>query len=76
MIERPEGPEPTVAPYGSWASPIRLDDIVGEVIGIGEPSIDGDDTYWLEGRPAEGGRRILVRSGIDGNRSDRAPGTL
>jgi dipeptidyl aminopeptidase/acylaminoacyl peptidase len=73
VIERPEGPEPTVAPYGSWASPIRLDDIVGEVIGIGEPSIDGDDTYWLEGRPAEGGRRILVRSGIDGVIADVLP---
>jgi len=66
VIERPERPEPTVAPYGSWVSPIRIDDVVGDVIGLGEPWIDGDDTYWLEARPAEGGRRVLVRSGADG----------
>lgn len=73
MIEPVEGHEPTVAPYGSWTSPIRIDDVVGDVIGLGEPSIDGDDTYWLEGRPAEGGRRVLVRSGIDGVIADVTP---
>lgn len=73
MIERTEGVEPTVAPHGSWTSPIRIDDVVGEVIGIGEPWIDGDDTYWLEARPAEGGRRVLVRSGLDGVIVDVVP---
>ena len=24
-------------------------------------TLDGDDIYWLEGRPAEGGRNVLVR---------------
>jgi dipeptidyl aminopeptidase/acylaminoacyl peptidase len=73
VIERPEGPEPTVAPYGSWASPIRIDDVVGDVIGLGEPWIDGDDTYWLELRPAEAGRRVMVRSGEDGVVADVTP---
>ena len=73
MIERPEGLppfEPAVAPYGSWSSPLRVDDVVGDVIGLGEPWIDGDDVYWLEGRPAEGGRRVLVRCGVDGATGD------
>ncbi|HEX5147471.1 MAG TPA: prolyl oligopeptidase family serine peptidase [Candidatus Limnocylindrales bacterium] len=73
MIERPEGPEPTVAPFGSWASPIRIDDVVSDVIGLNEPWIDGDDTYWLEARPSEGGRRVLVRSGVDGVIADLTP---
>jgi dipeptidyl aminopeptidase/acylaminoacyl peptidase len=88
VIEPPEGPvltghadqpapsetrEPTVAPFGSWASPIRIEDVVGDVIGLAEPWIDGDDTYWLEARPAEAGRRVLVRSAIDGTTADVTP---
>jgi dipeptidyl aminopeptidase/acylaminoacyl peptidase len=73
VIERPEAPEPTVAPYGAWPSPIRLDDVVGGVIGLAEPWIDGDDTYWLENRPSEAGRRVLVRSGPDGSIVDVLP---
>jgi dipeptidyl aminopeptidase/acylaminoacyl peptidase len=73
VTERPETPEPTVAPFGSWASPIRVEDVVGDVIGLGEPWIDGDDTYWLEARPSEGGRRVLVRSGVDGSIADVTP---
>lgn len=69
----PEPLEPTAAPYGSWPSPIRVEDVVGDVIGLGEPWIDGDDLYWIEARPSEGGRRVLVRSGIDGVVVDVTP---
>ncbi len=62
--------EPTVAPYGSWASSIRIDDAVTDAIVLGEPWIDGDDVYWIEGRPVEGGRRVLVRAGADGSTTD------
>ncbi len=72
MTELP-GPAPTVAPFGTWASPIRIDDVVGDVIGLGEPWLDGDDTYWLEARPAEGGRRVLVRGAADGSTTDLSP---
>ena len=41
--------------------------------GSAEPWIDGDDVYWLEGRPAEGGRRVLVRAGADGSTTDLTP---
>jgi dipeptidyl aminopeptidase/acylaminoacyl peptidase len=63
-------PDPAVAPYGAWASPIRVDDVVGEVIGLAEPWLDGDETYWLEARPSEGGRRVLVRLALDGTIAD------
>src|SRR4029079_4798204 len=47
--------EPTVAPYGAWQSLVRIDDVVGDVIVLGEPWIDGDDVYWLAGRAAHAG---------------------
>ena len=63
----------TIAPYGAWGSTIRIDDAVGDVIVLGEPWIDGDDVYWLEGRPAEAGRRVLVRAAADGSTADLTP---
>ncbi|MEA2606042.1 MAG: hypothetical protein QOI00_799, partial [Chloroflexota bacterium] len=63
----------TVAPYGAWTSPIRIDDVVGEVITLAEPWVDGDDVFWIEGRPAEGGRRVLVRAAADGSTADVTP---
>jgi dipeptidyl aminopeptidase/acylaminoacyl peptidase len=62
--------DPAVAPYGSWRSPIRIDDLIGDNVLLAEPWLDGDDVYWLEGRPAEGGRRALVRAAADGSVSD------
>jgi dipeptidyl aminopeptidase/acylaminoacyl peptidase len=29
---------------------------------LAQPSLDGQTVYWLEGRPAEGGRQVLVRA--------------
>ena len=40
---------------------------------LGEPWLDGDDLYWLEGRPAEGGRRVLVRREPDGAIAELTP---
>ena len=54
----PRMTEPAVAPYGSWRSPIRIDDLIGDSVRLAEPRLDGDDVYWLEGRPAEAGRRV------------------
>ena len=51
----------TVAPYGSWKSPITSDLIVAKSIGLSEIRLDGDDIYWLESRPEEGGRNVVVR---------------
>ncbi|HEY8819430.1 MAG TPA: prolyl oligopeptidase family serine peptidase [Candidatus Limnocylindrales bacterium] len=63
----------SVAPYGAWTSPIRIDDVVGDVITLAEPWVDGDDVFWIEGRPAEGGRRVLVRAAADGSTADLTP---
>ena len=48
-------------PFGTWRSPISVDDVVGTVVALSEPWVDGDDLYWIESRPTEGGRRTLIR---------------
>ena len=63
-------PEPKTRPYGSWRSPITSDLIVQDAINILDVWIDGQDVYWLEGRPREGGRYVLVRHAFDGLRAD------
>jgi len=65
--------EPKEAPYGSWKSPITSDLIVSESIKITEIALDGEDTYWIESRPSEGGRCVIVRLSSDGNRADVTP---
>jgi dipeptidyl aminopeptidase/acylaminoacyl peptidase len=64
---------PQVAPYGSWKSPITSDLIVSESVGLGQIALDGDDIYWVEMRPSEGGRNVLVRRTPDGKVSDVTP---
>jgi dipeptidyl aminopeptidase/acylaminoacyl peptidase len=48
------------APYGSWRSPITSDLIVAQSIGLSEVRFDGADIYWLESRPHEAGRCVVV----------------
>jgi dipeptidyl aminopeptidase/acylaminoacyl peptidase len=54
------------APYGSWKSPITAELYASGYIGVGEPSLDGDQIYWKESRAKEGGRYIIVRRTPDG----------
>ncbi len=63
----------TVTPFGSWKSPITSDLIVSESIGLGGVVYDGQDIYWLEGRPSEGGRSVLVRRSPQGTIADVTP---
>jgi hypothetical protein len=62
-----------VAPYGSWKSPISSDLIVRGVVGLAEVVIDGRDVYWLESRPGEGGRNVVVLLTSDERTEDVTP---
>ena len=64
-----------VARYGTWESPVTPDLVAGATIGLSEPAVDGEAIYWLESRPAERGRRALVRWTPAGGASDAIPGT-
>ncbi len=63
----------TIAPFGSWRSPITSDLIVAGVIGLSEIQLDGDDTCWIESRPTEAGRNVIVRRSPDGRLIDLNP---
>ena len=64
------------APYGTWRSPITAAMVAAQGVRLGAVAIDGDDIYWLEGRPAEGGRSVLVRRSADGRVQDVTPPEL
>jgi dipeptidyl aminopeptidase/acylaminoacyl peptidase len=51
-----------IAPYGSWSSPISAESLTESAVGIDEVTFDGDDLYWLQSDPADGGRVSLWRS--------------
>jgi dipeptidyl aminopeptidase/acylaminoacyl peptidase len=41
---------------------------------LAEPEVAADSAWWVEGRPLEGGRQVIVRAGLDGNaRRDMIP---
>ena len=64
---------PQVAPFGSWKSPITSDLLVAATVGLAEARPDGDDVYWLEQRPTEGGRSVVVRWSPSGGVEDVTP---
>jgi hypothetical protein len=66
-------PEQKVAPYGSWTSPITADLIASATIALGQIALDGEDIYWSELRPMEGGRVVVVRRSSDGRTEDVTP---
>ena len=48
-------------PYGTWPSPISPESLATGQGTLDEVRVDGADTYWLAGRPSEGGRAALLR---------------
>ncbi|CAN5618417.1 MAG: S9 family peptidase [Pyrinomonadaceae bacterium] len=65
--------EPKTMPYGSWKSPITSDLIVNGSVGLSQPAIAGDGIYWVEMRPSEGGRNVIVRRDVSGAVMDVNP---
>ena len=64
---------PITAPYGSWESPITTDLIVQDSVSLGSIQIDGNDVYWVEMRPQEGARNVIVRRTQGGEIQDVTP---
>ena len=60
-------------PYGTWLSPISAEAVATQGVRLGSVTVDGDDVYWLERRPHEGGRSVLVRRGADGRHQELTP---
>ena len=62
-----------IASFGSWKSPITSDLIVAESIKFEQVVLDGSDIYWVERRPSDNGRYVIVRRMPDGNNKDMLP---
>ena len=65
--------EARVAPYGSWKSPITSDLIVAGTVGLGYIRSCSESLFWIELRPTEKGRQVLVRRTTDGRVDDLTP---
>ena len=65
-----------IAPYGAWDSPVTTDLVAGKTVGLGALQADEGALYWLESRPNENGRSVLVRRGSDGRIEDLTPAPL
>lgn len=52
-----------VRPYGSWPSPVSTERLVEKAVRLSALRVDGADLYWLERRPSEAGRQVIVRHG-------------
>jgi dipeptidyl aminopeptidase/acylaminoacyl peptidase len=64
----------TVAPYGSWRSPISPADVAAGGRRLAGPALAGDGAvWWAEGRPAEGGRVVLMRRASGGEPEEVTP---
>jgi dipeptidyl aminopeptidase/acylaminoacyl peptidase len=50
----------SVAPSGSWQSPITVDLLTGDAVSLGSVDASERGIYWTESRPREKGRTALV----------------
>lgn len=72
----PENSKKAVAPFGSWKSPISSDLIVADSVRLGQLRIMGNDIWWTEGRPRQGGKTFLVRCGENSQCTDMTDATF
>ncbi|MCX2781871.1 S9 family peptidase [Microbulbifer thermotolerans] len=64
------------APFGSWRSSIDADLLVQGSVRLSEASLVDGRYYWLESRPAEKGRSVLVQFSPQEGRRDVLPAPL
>ena len=53
--------EPTTAPFGTWSSPITAAMLSSAGVGLTEVWLEDGVAYWLETRPSEQGRGVVMR---------------
>ncbi len=66
-------PDKKTADYGSWASPVTADLLARAGTRLGWLQAAGSDLYWVEARPLEEGRHVIVRCTGKGHIEDITP---
>jgi dipeptidyl aminopeptidase/acylaminoacyl peptidase len=61
------------APYGTWRSPIAAADLARSAISLSYVQVASGAPYWVESRPTEGGRYVIVTLGPHGGILERTP---
>jgi dipeptidyl aminopeptidase/acylaminoacyl peptidase len=59
--------------YGSWQSPITTEMITSQGVRLGVTGVDGENIYWSESRPLEGGRHTVVKRSPSGELTELVP---
>ncbi len=62
-----------IAPYGSWKSPISTELVTAKTVTLIEDFVDGEDIYWVESRPEEQGRYVIMRCTSSGESTECIP---
>lgn len=63
----------TIAPFGTWPSPITPGTITTRTVHLAQVRVDGADTYWVEQRASQSGRQVLLRRDGDGQIGEVLP---
>ena len=50
-----------ILPYGSWPSTINASLLTQQSVRLGDPIVTDSVAYWLESRPSEKGRSVLMK---------------
>jgi dipeptidyl aminopeptidase/acylaminoacyl peptidase len=61
------------AAYGAWRSPLSATDLASSAISLNYLQVSDRVPYWVEGRPAEGGRCVVVTSDVRGGVREITP---
>ena len=63
----------TTTPYGAWPSPLSAAQVAAGSVVLSWPRLVGDEVWWSQMRPAEGGRVVVMRRRADGVVQDVLP---
>jgi hypothetical protein len=70
---RAPAPATMPAPYGSWRTPITAELVASDSVNLYTLQVSGEDVFWVEMRPLEDGRYVIVRRASDGAIADVTP---
>jgi len=60
-------------PYGAWPSPVTAESLAEGAIGVADLRVADGRLFWLESRPAEGGRMVAMTLAPDGQARQITP---
>ncbi|MDO8480470.1 MAG: S9 family peptidase [Nanoarchaeota archaeon] len=62
-----------ILPYAEWTAALTPEQIFSGSLKFSEVKSEGDSLYWLEQRPSEKGRTVLIRRDSEGDERELTP---